>query len=391
MELCVREKADPQAKRSPPLTDNPKRASGQIIKSAPLMSWDASVATESAAMRVVRVSKRIGLALLFVLVSAVLVGSIYEQLERRRALRDFPAPGKLIDVGGRRIHLDCRGTGSPIVMLESGADTPGSTLWAPEQDALARFTRVCSYDRAGLMWSDPTKGPRDGIAIANDLHRAPQGAKEYGPYVMVGASLGGPLIMIYTHEYGSEVAGLVFVDAAHPEQLKRLAQATGQEDETIPLVFRAIADLSWTGLPRLLLPAPVLPELPPHIVKAIAAYQPQSLAAAFAEAAAMPDIFREAGTFRSLGDRPLAVLSRGKPWSAYSAEQQAKSGLTQQQYAREQAAWAAMQEEETHWSSHSTHRTLPDSSHVIQLERQDAVIEAIQQVVDAVRARVSSE
>jgi pimeloyl-ACP methyl ester carboxylesterase len=338
-------------------------------------------------MRVVRLLKGIGLALLIVLASAVLVGSIYEQLERRRALRDYPPPGKLIDVGGRRIHLDCRGMGAPVVVLESGADTPGSTLWAPEQDAVAQFTRVCSYDRAGLMWSDPTNRPRDGIAIANDLHRALQGAKESGPYVMVGASLGGPLIMIYTYQYGSEVAGLVFVDAAHPEQLERLAQATGKNDEAIPLVFRVIANLSWTGLPRLLLPAPVLPELPPHIVKAITAYQPQSLAAAFAEAAAMPEIFREAGTFRTLGDRPLAVLSRGKPWGAYSAEQQAKAALTQEQYEREQAAWAAMQEEETHWSSHSTHRTLPDSSHVIQLERPDAVIQAIRQVVDEVRAK----
>jgi pimeloyl-ACP methyl ester carboxylesterase len=235
------------------------------------------------------------------------------------------------------------------------------------------------------MWSDPAKGARDGIAIANDLHLALQGAKEYGPYVMVGASLGGPLIMIFTHYYGSEVAGIVFVDAAHPEQLRRLAQATGKEDETIPVVFRVIANLSWTGLPRLILPAPVLPELPAQLVKAISAYQAPSLSAAFAEAAAMPAIFREAGTFRALGDRPLAVLSRGKPWSAYSADQQARSGVTQEQYEREETAWAAMQEEETHWSSHSTHRTLRDSSHVIQLERPDSVIEAIRQVVDEVR------
>jgi pimeloyl-ACP methyl ester carboxylesterase len=194
--------------------------------------------------------------------------------------------------------------------------------------------------------------------------------------------------MLFTKDYGSEVAGLVFVDAAHPEQLRRLSEATGRnEEESIPLVFRLIADLAWTGLPRILLPAPELPELPPHVVQEIAAYQATSLGAAFAEAEAMPDTFREAGRFRTLGDRPLAVLSRGKPWDAYSARQQAGAGMTREQFEREQAAWAAMQEEETHWSTHSTHRTLNDSSHLIQLERPDAVIAAIHEVVDEVRAR----
>lgn len=101
----------------------------------------------------------------------------------------------------------------------------------------------------------------------------------------------------------------------------------------------------------------------------------------------MECIFREAGTFRNLGDRPLAVLTRGKPWSAYSAAQQASSGMTSEQYGRMLAAWWAMQDEEARWSSNSTHRRLNDSSHVIQLERPDAVIEAIREVVDKVRAQ----
>jgi pimeloyl-ACP methyl ester carboxylesterase len=330
--------------------------------------------------------KRLGLYSLLLLVLATLCGSIYEQLARRRASKEFPPPGKLIDIGGRRIHLDCRGSGTPLVVLESGADTSGSALWALEHDAVARLTRVCSYDRAGLMWSDPAPEPRDGIAIVNDLHKALQVAHESAPYVMVGASLGGPLTMIFTQHFGEEVAGLVFVDAAHPEQTRRTEQATGRKEESIPLLFSVLADLAWTGLPRLLLPAPNVPELPPNVVKAIGAYQAPSLRPAFDEAAIMESVFREAGAFRNLGDRPLAVLTRGKPYDAYSEAQRVGSGMTREQFERREAEWLAMQDEEARWSSQSTHRRLEDASHVIQLERPDAVIAAISEVVERVRA-----
>jgi pimeloyl-ACP methyl ester carboxylesterase len=331
-----------------------------------------------------------GLGLLTLVVLAVVVGAIYEQVARRNAARAFPPPGKLVDIGGRRIHLDCRGQGKPIVILESGADPSGSTLWFPVQQAIAPLTRVCAYDRAGLMWSDPAPGERNGVAIANDLHRALEVAREPRPYVLVGASIGGPYVMTFTKYFGQEVAGLVFVDAAHPEQTRRLAEATGRADEEIPVVFRVLAHLAWTGLPRLLLPAAQVPELPAQIAKAITAYQPVSLGPAFDEAAAFDATFREAGTFRSLGDRPLAVLSRGKPWSAYTKEQQRASGFTPEQFSRQEAAWRAMQNEEVTWSSQSTHWVLENSSHVIQLERPDAVIDAIREVVAKVRARRDS-
>ena len=101
----------------------------------------------------------------------------------------------------------------------------------------------------------------------------------------------------------------------------------------------------------------------------------------------MEATLREAGTFRDLGDRPLAVLSRGKPWSAYSESERAGTGMTRDQFERMQQAWWEMQVEEASWSTRSTHRKLDDSSHVIQLERPDAVVDAIRTVVSQVRAR----
>lgn len=313
-------------------------------------------------------------------------GASYEWIARRNAAREFPPPGRLVDIGGRRIHIDCRGSGSPTVILEAGADTSGSALWHPVAQAVSQRTRVCSYDRAGLMWSDPGPLPRDGDAIVADLHKALEVAKEPGPYVLVGASLGGPLVMLYTGRHPEDVAGVVLVDGAHPDQIARLEKASGVEDDPAPSVFRALASLGWTGLPRLLLPAPELPELPGRVAGEVAAYQAPSLRAALDEASAMPMIFQEAGSFRDLGDRPLAVLSHGKQWQDYSPAQRTGAGMSKEQFERHERAWAEMQAEQTAWSSDSSHRTLRDSSHVVQLERPDAVIAAIIEVVGKVRA-----
>jgi len=314
-------------------------------------------------------------------------GTVYEAIARRISAREFPPPGELAEIGGRRIHIDCHGSGWPTVILEAGADTSGSTLWYPIVQTVSETTRVCAYDRAGLMWSDPGPLPRDGEAIIADLQKTLEVAKERGPYVMVGASLGGPLVMLYTKRHPTDVVGVVLVDSAHPDQIKRLEAASGIEDDPAPLLFRAIAALSWTGLPRLLLPAPELPELPDHVAAEVAAYQIPSLQAALDEVVAMPATLQQAGTLSDLEDRPLAVLSHGKKWSDYTKDQQASAGMSREQFERREDAWAKMQDEQAAWSRDSTHQTLRDSSHVVQLERPDAVINAVNEVVAKVRRR----
>jgi pimeloyl-ACP methyl ester carboxylesterase len=320
----------------------------------------------------------------------ILPGAVYEHVARNRVAKEFPPPGKLIDIGGRRIHLNCRGEGTPVVILESGADPSGSALWHPIHQAITMFTRVCAYDRAGLMWSDPAVGVRDGDAIVRDLHKTLATAHEPGPYVMVGASMGGPYTMIFTQYFSSEVAGLVFVDAAHPDQSRILTEATGKPDVEIPTVFRLLAKLDWTGLPRVILPAAEIPELPVEVARAITAYQPVSLGPSLDEAVAFEATFRQAGAFRKLGARPLVVLTHGKPWSAYSEEQRRTSGFTAEEFDRHEVAWRTLQADEATWSSRSVHRILDDSSHVVQLESPHAVVRAVREVVDQLRVRHSS-
>jgi pimeloyl-ACP methyl ester carboxylesterase len=124
-------------------------------------------------------------------------------------------PGRLVDIGGRKIHLICTGSGSPAVILEAGASA-FAIDWTLVQKEIARTNRVCSYDRAGSGFSDPAKGgPRGGITV--DLHSALQAAGERPPYVM--ASKGGIYVRLYEDQYPDEVVGLVLVDPTHEDRL----------------------------------------------------------------------------------------------------------------------------------------------------------------------------
>jgi pimeloyl-ACP methyl ester carboxylesterase len=128
------------------------------------------------------------------------------------------APGRLIDLGGRRLHLNCTGAGTPTVIAESGSGA-FSIDWAIVQPQVAKFTRFCSYDRAGYAWSDP--GPvRDSVEqTVDDLHLLLRTADIRPPYVLVGASLGGLFIRAYQRRYPSQVVGLVFDDSTTEKSL----------------------------------------------------------------------------------------------------------------------------------------------------------------------------
>lgn len=122
------------------------------------------------------------------------------------------APGKLVDVGGYKLYLDCRGEGSPTVVLESGLDD-SSAAWGAVQPEVARFTRVCSYDRAYIGFSDAGPIPWTLHQQVFDLHQLLKAANIQGPYVLVGQSLGGLLNQLYRSIYSADVAGVVLVDS----------------------------------------------------------------------------------------------------------------------------------------------------------------------------------
>jgi pimeloyl-ACP methyl ester carboxylesterase len=251
-----------------------------------------------------------------------------------------------VDVGGYRLYLQCIGAGSPTVVLEAGLGSP-SEVWGLVQPGVARFTRVCAYDRAGVGGSDAGPRPRTSGTIVAALHTLLRRAGVGGPYVLVGHSIGGFHARLYAHRYPREVAGMVLVDASHPDQLARELAAlppyrTG-ESAALAAVRADLAD--------------VRPD-------------PQE---GFAWAPSAAQV-RASGT---LGALPLMVLTRGRsplppPFPARTA-------------ARLEGVWRALQDELTHLSAHSVHVRGTASGHFIQEDQPALVIAAIRQVVDAAR------
>jgi pimeloyl-ACP methyl ester carboxylesterase len=126
----------------------------------------------------------------------------------------YAAPGRLVDIGGRKLHLLCSGSGSPTVILVAGGGA-FSIDWALVQPKVGIDTRVCSYDRAGLAWSDPGPAEETVEQTIADLHALLISAGEKGPYLLVGASIGGIYIRAYQHAFPDEVAGLVFTNSSN--------------------------------------------------------------------------------------------------------------------------------------------------------------------------------
>ncbi|MET0246601.1 MAG: alpha/beta hydrolase [Sphingomonas sp.] len=332
-----------------------------------------------------RWAKRILLGLLALLILVVIVGAIYEALGRRAAARDFPPPGKRVDIGGRSIHIDCRGTGSPTVVFEAGLGSGGSVEWSLVHDQVARVTRACAYDRAGIMWSDAKDGPQDAVAVADDLHATLKAAGITDPLVLVGHSIGGPYIRTYAGRYGDQVAGLVFVDSSHADQVVELGKVTrtNMHPGKVSALVDTASALSWTGLVRFLAAGTGSPLLSARDRERMAAYASSSIRGARAELAGFDRTMDAARAVRTLGDRPLVVLTAMKPPTA--AELKAL-GLTPEEGARFKQRWATLNGEIAALSTRSRQQLVPDAGHYIQYDRPDTVIAAVRDVVGQVRA-----
>jgi pimeloyl-ACP methyl ester carboxylesterase len=225
----------------------------------------------------------------------------YDQWSRWNAARVYPPPGDLVEFDGARSHLHCIGHGSPTVLLEAGLDPSGSISWRRVLPGIAVTTRVCAYDRAGILWSEPRPGPRDAHRIADELHALLAAASEPPPYVMVGHSFGGLLARVFARRFEGEVVGFVLVDSAHPAGLYRISVGA-IASELGPLRLLTTKFLAATGVTRLRAGPP---KNPPQ------AYAHSSMLAAQGEAQAMRESFAQAAETGKLGNHPLVVLTAG--------------------------------------------------------------------------------
>jgi len=290
-------------------------------------------------------------------------------------------------VGGYKMHIHCTGQGSPTVILASGM-SDFSVSWAYVQPEIAKYTRVCSYDRAGLGWSEPSPLPRTVNTLVEELHTLLVNANVQGPYVLVGHSLGGMLIRVYANNYPDKVVGMVLVDSTPDEVDIRRAAAVPNGAELAKRnleqgvgQFRTYAFLSSTGLMAL------TPQSIPNVgfpEEAYAQYQAVLATTGFFETAidemnALEKILVDVRALHitGFGNMPLVVLSAGR-WEPDPALSDAEN-----QQIRE--VIVVMQSELTDLSSDSKQIIAEQSGHFIQLDQPDLVIDAIREMLDTIR------
>jgi pimeloyl-ACP methyl ester carboxylesterase len=291
-----------------------------------------------------------------------------------------PPVGRLVDVGGYRLHLACEGEGGPTVVMEAAIGETG-LLWSLVQPAVAKVTRACVYDRAGLGWSDPSPKPRTAATMAEELHRLLAAAEVPGPYVLVGHSFGGLLMRLYAARYPQEVVGLVLVDAAHEQQYQRapaeIRELVPQLEEQTRQQLEGLKALIVSGsLDAAMLPIPPgLPAAAAETFRALVAASPNHVETLLAEQQAVGAIHAELAAARitSLGEVPLVVLSHGQPM--------AMPGLADEVNQANEQLWQELQAELAGLSSRGRLVVAEGSGHYIQLEQPQLVIDAIGQVV----------
>jgi len=304
-----------------------------------------------------------------------ITGFLYENISEARDRRFHPMPGRLVDVGGYKMHINCGGQGIPAVILDSGLGD-SYVSWRKVQPQIAKFTQVCSYDRAGLGYSESSPHPRTSKVMAEELHTLLHNAGILPPYVLTGHSMGGYNVRLFASLYRSEVAGMVLVDSSHPDQEKRFPQALNDLDKTWVREQEFFTFSMPFGIPRVL--GFCGNDAQVRAVDCNFHSYREGLAAlkAFSESAA------QAATVRSLGDLPLAVLSHDPE----VPEPEVPADLVKPM----NDAWEEMQDELAHLSTRGTRTVAKNSSHYIQIYRPDLVIAAIRGVVDQARQERSS-
>lgn len=312
--------------------------------------------------------------LITLIVAVLFAGFLYENISETRERRFHPMPGQLVDIGGYKLHIYCTGQGSPTVILDAGMGD-SFLSWHKVQPEIAKFTRVCSYDRAGLGYSDSSPRPRTTRVFVDELHSLLQHAGIFGPLVLVGHSMGGFDVRLYAslyrHELDRMVVGLVLVDSSHPEQQKRLPPAINDLDATWLREQEFFEFTMPFGIPRLMGFC-----ANDDAVRA-ADCNFHSARESVAELKAISRSAAQTANSGALGDIPLVVLSHDPDVL--------QPDLPEDLVKPTNDAWQQMQEELAHLSTTGKHVIAKNSGHYIQLDRPDLVVDAVRTVVDQAR------
>lgn len=302
----------------------------------------------------------------------MLAGLSYQFTKLKADGRRFPQEGRSVDIGGYKLNINCAGQGSPTVILEAGLAVPAPS-WRTTQAGIAKFTRVCWYDRAGYGWSDPGPMPRTTSQIVTELHRLLQNSGERPPYILVGHSTGGPIVRIYAFRYAGQVAGLVLVDPGHEDlkfsdNVQKIADGElrqRQRDRQLgPILY-------WLGISRFAARNVIDNSSPsdPEPEFRYFAIQPKFITTAANETENLTEGKDELRAAGSLGDKPLVVLIGENSLLnlPVSPEEKAEANLS----------WIEFEKRLADLSSRGKWVIVPGAGHMLPFERPDAIVSAV--------------
>lgn len=275
---------------------------------------------------------------------------------------DLKPPGQIFDIGGLRLHLNCQGTGSPVIVFDSGAG--GFSLeWLGIQEALSKQTRTCSYDRAGYGWSAMGPLPRTSRRITGELRELLNTADISPPYILVGHSFGGFTAQYFARHYPEDVAALMLIDSSHPEQSERFPRANKNSERSFPTNSRTY------NVSR-----PIVYEHYPSSQKRKAYRLMSYWTYAYTlreEMANLPLSAEEVRLSSPLPTIPMVVLTRGKrvwPNNGHGDEME--------------KIWMELQDELSTLGRDTVHLIAENSGHSIHLDQPGLVISALKNLLE---------
>ena len=314
------------------------------------------------------------LSLCALVILLAVAGASYQAIETRLDARRFPEGGRLVNVDGHRLMLDCTGAGSPTVILESGWGDV-SIEWRTVQPGIAKFSRVCSYDRSGYGGSDPGPMPRTSLQIATELRALLRKAGEMPPYVLVGSSFGGYNVRVFNGLYPDEVVGIVLADATQEDQYDLLPKAWNAISAAMLKHNERLERYSFfvvhLGIGRLMLRAQGGGDDGAYLI-----LQSKYLIARTSELREIQVSAEQARAADHISDKPLIVLT-----AAENTDTTLSGGLSKQDFEAFQRIWVDdLQMRLARLSTRGRRVMVSGSAHDIPSDRPDAIVDAVREI-----------
>lgn len=327
--------------------------------------------------------KKILIGILCLPLLMIAFGASYEAIASYQGVKKYPPEGKLVDVGGFKLHLHKQGEGGPVIILETGSG--GSSIsWGDIPRELSNYGTVVTYDRGGYAWSEKAETDRTGENIVRELYTALKKEKIEGPYILVGHSLGGMYTRLFAQTYKDEVAGLVLLDS-RPGDYSKETDSILLDAGVDPILMGSLSKnvtsfLKGIGFIRLLLGEDSFTDIPEE-------YRNRAMNIDFRSkffSAKEDELRNMAGVedsirSQALGDIPLAVVTHGIPLDLTII------GLSKQDSSTMEEIWQEQQKETLGLSTRSELIVAKNSGHGIMIDEPELVVDVIKAMVEDVK------